>query len=111
MAYRIRITFTRQSESVEWPFWAADLLGSTYETKASAFQDWLTGRDEADVVFDAEPDGNTVYCDIMFANEDAYDDYTSAWTSAGLEDQFQDQAFLDYCTTNNVTIAHTTENV
>lgn len=111
MAYRIRITFTRQSDAVEWPFWANDLVGTTYETKATAFQDWLTGRDEADLTFDAEPDGNTVYCDINFADEATYDAYTAAWTSAGLEDQFQDSAFINYCSTNNIAFSHSSGNV
>lgn len=111
MSHRIRVTFTRQSDTVQWPFWAPELSGSTYEASATAFQDWLGTRDEADMTFDSEPDGNTIYCDINFADENAYNEYDAAFTSAGLANQFEDQAFIDYCTANNVTVAHVIEDV
>ena len=111
MSHRIRVTFTRQSSDTEWPFWATELSGSTYETKGVEFQDWLSGRDEADMTFEEEPDGNTVYCDINFADENAYNEYDAAMTAAGIGNQFEDQSFIDYCTANNIVVSHVVEHV
>lgn len=111
MAYRVRTTFTRASTESEWPFWATELNGSSYETAGNAFLSWLNGRDEATMTFDGTEDGLTVYCDITFADEDTYNAYNAALSLEGLSNQFEDSAFTDYLTANNMTVSTQSGNV
>ena len=103
MAYRHRTTFTRADANTEWPFWAAALVGTPFETANDAFLNWIGDRDDAEVTPVIES-STVAHIDLSFVDQAAYDAYVVDLTSAGHDGLLEIDAFTSYNTANNITV-------
>lgn len=110
MAYRKVTTFTRTDAESEWPFWATELQGTDYDTQSTAWLDWMTGRTDVSMTNDFS-DPLSVVIKLIFADEAAYIAWNTAREDAGHPDDYLGNSEVtSYCSTNDITIAHTTES-
>ena len=111
MAYRKVTTFTRPADSTaEWPFWATELQGTSYDTQSTAWLNWVSDRSDVTMTSDFS-DASQVVVKLVFADEAAYIAWNTAREDAGHPDDYLGNSEVtSYCTANSITIAHTTES-
>jgi hypothetical protein len=99
------MTFTRTSSDDEWPFWEASLNGTSFETKAQAWQSWFAGRSDATMTVDTSADGLTLHADITCADQTAWNTYKAAYDSEVENDQWADSNVTSYMSGNGISVA------
>lgn len=117
MAYRQVTTFTR-SDNSEWPFFATELQGTSYDTQSASFLDWVSNRSDVSFSFNLESvqtiNDEEVYtvakATLTFDDESTYIAWDTARTEAGHTDYLVATEVTNYCTANNIAITHTTES-